>query len=53
VIDLDAALREELLDVAVGKTEPQGPADSQRDDIGWEPVPGEGASRTWKSPSLS
>jgi hypothetical protein len=42
VIDLDAALGEELFDVAVGKTEPQVPADRQGDDLGREPVPGEG-----------
>jgi hypothetical protein len=41
VVDLDAALGQELLDVSVGKTEPQVPADRQGDDLGREPVPGE------------
>ncbi len=42
VIDLDAAFGQELLDVSVGKTKPQVPADCQGDDLGREPVPGEG-----------
>jgi len=41
VIDLDPTLREKLLDVSVGKTEPQVPADRQGDDLGREPIPGE------------
>lgn len=45
VIDLDPALRQELLDVSVGKSEPQVPADCQGDDLGWEAVPGEGRAR--------
>jgi hypothetical protein len=45
VVDLDAALRQEFLDVPVGEAEPQVPADRQGDDLGWEPVPGEGRAR--------
>jgi hypothetical protein len=39
VIDLDAAFRQQLLDVSVGKTEPQVPADRQRDDLGRKRCP--------------
>ena len=42
VIDLNPALREKLLNVPVGKPEPQVPPDRQGDDLGREPVPGEG-----------
>jgi hypothetical protein len=42
VIDLYAALGQEFLDVPVRKTEPQVPPDRKGDDLGWEPVPGEG-----------
>jgi len=42
VIDLDPALGQELLDVAVGQAEPQAPPDRQRDDFAREAVPGEG-----------
>jgi hypothetical protein len=45
VVDLDAPLRQEFLDVPVGQAEPQVPADRQGDDLGWEPVPGEGRGR--------
>ena len=38
VVDLDAALGEELLDVPVGQAEPQVPAHRQGDDLGREPV---------------
>jgi hypothetical protein len=41
VIDLDAPLGEQLLDVAVGQAEAQLPADRDDDDIGWEPEAGE------------
>jgi len=47
VVDLDAAFRQELLDVSIGKTEPQVPADRQGDDFAWEPVPGEGRTGRW------
>ena len=47
VIDLDAAFRQELLDVSVGKTEPQVPADRQGDDLGREAIPGEGRAGRW------
>jgi len=42
VVDLDAALGEELFDVPVGQAEAQVPADRQGDDLGREAVPGEG-----------
>ena len=42
VIDLDAALGEELLHVPVGQAEPQVPPDRQGDDLGREAVPSEG-----------
>jgi hypothetical protein len=42
VIDLDPAFGVKLLDVPVGKPEPQVPPDRQGDDLGREPVPGEG-----------
>jgi hypothetical protein len=34
VVDLDAALNEQLLDVAIGEPEPQVPADRDDDDVG-------------------
>src|SRR5829696_8686694 len=37
VVDLDAPLGEQLLDVAVGQAKAQVPADRDDDDIGWEP----------------
>jgi hypothetical protein len=42
VIDLDAALAQQLLDVAVGKAVAQIPAHRQHDDLGQKPIPGEG-----------
>jgi hypothetical protein len=45
VVDLDTALGEQLLDIAVGQPEAQVPADSDNDDIGREPEPGEGRAR--------
>ncbi len=42
VVDLDPALGQELLDVPVGQAEPQVPPHRKRDDLGREPVPGEG-----------
>jgi hypothetical protein len=47
VVDLDAAFRQELLDVSIGKTELQVSADRQGDDLGREAVPGEGRSGRW------
>jgi hypothetical protein len=35
-------LGQKLLDISVGKTEPQVPPDRQGDDLGREAVPGEG-----------
>ena len=37
VIDLDAVLREEFLEIAIRQTEPQTPADRQRDRLSREP----------------
>jgi hypothetical protein len=45
VIDLDATLTEELLDVAVGEPVPEVPAHRQDDDLGREPEPGERRTR--------
>src|SRR6266536_3933466 len=42
VVDLDAALGQQLLDVAVGQAEPQVPAHRDDDDVVWEPEAGEG-----------
>jgi hypothetical protein len=36
VVDLDTALGEEFLDVAVGQAEAQVPADRQHDHLRWE-----------------
>jgi len=44
VVDLDAALGEQLLDVAIGQPEAQVPADRQHDHVGWEAEAGEGGS---------
>jgi hypothetical protein len=41
VIDLDAALDQEFLNVAVGQVESQIPAYGDDDDLGREPEPGE------------
>jgi hypothetical protein len=42
VVDLDAALGEQLFNIAVGQAKAQIPADRQDDDVGWEPEAGEG-----------
>jgi hypothetical protein len=42
MVHLDPALGKKLLDVRVGEAEAQVPADRQGDDLGREPVPGEG-----------
>jgi hypothetical protein len=42
VVDLNAALDEELLDVAVGQAEPQVPAHREDDYLGWKPEASEG-----------
>jgi hypothetical protein len=39
VVDLDAALGQQLLDVAVGQAVAQVPADRGRDHLGWERNP--------------
>jgi hypothetical protein len=41
VVDLDAAFDEEFLDVAVGQTEAEVPADREHDHIRWEAEAGE------------
>jgi hypothetical protein len=46
VVDLDASLGEQLLDVAVGQTEAQVPAHRQHNDVRWEAEAGEGAPVT-------
>ncbi len=46
VIDLDAALGQELLDVPVGETEPQVPPDGEGDDVRREPVADERRTRS-------
>jgi len=45
VVDLDAALGEDLFDVPVGEAEPQVPPDRQGDDLRGEAIPGEGRGR--------
>jgi hypothetical protein len=42
VVDLDPALGEQFLDIAIGQAEAQVPADGQHNHIGWEPEAGEG-----------
>jgi hypothetical protein len=42
VVDLDAALVQELLDVPIGQAEPQVPPHGQGDDLRREAVTGEG-----------
>jgi hypothetical protein len=42
VVDLDATLGQQLLDVPVGEAEAQIPADRYDNDIGWEAEAGEG-----------
>jgi hypothetical protein len=49
VVDLDATLDEELLEVAVGQAEAQVPADRQHDHVGWETEAGEGRLRDWRA----
>jgi len=53
VVDLDPSLGEELLHVPVGQAEPQVPADRQGDDLGREPVPGEGGAWGWAETSMT
>jgi hypothetical protein len=45
VVDLDAALSQKFLYIAIGQPEAQIPADRQHDDVGWEAEAGEG--RPW------
>jgi len=45
VVDIDPALGEQLLNVAVGQTEAQVPADRQHNHVGREAEAGEGRSR--------
>jgi hypothetical protein len=44
MVDLDAALGEEFLEVAVGQAESQIPADREHDHVGREAEAGEGRS---------
>jgi hypothetical protein len=44
MVHLDTALGEQFLDVAVGQSKAQVPADRQDDDVGWEPEASEGRS---------
>jgi hypothetical protein len=55
VVDLDATLGEQLLDIAVGQAEAQVPADGEHDDVGWEAEAGKGRSRKrgWASAAAS
>ena len=52
VVDLDPALGQQLLDVAVGQAEAQLPADREDDDIEWEAKPAKAdrvaAGRGWR-----
>ena len=45
VVSLDTTLGEEFLDVAVGQSEAQVPADRQDNHVGWEAEAGEGRPR--------
>jgi hypothetical protein len=45
VVDLHAALGQELLDVAIGQAKAEVPADCDDDDVGWEAEAGEGGLR--------
>jgi hypothetical protein len=49
VVDLDTALDERLLHVAVRQPEAQVPADGNDDDVGRETEAGEGGSCSWSS----
>ncbi len=42
MVDLDAALGEQLLEVAMRQAEPQVPAHCNDDRLGWEAEPGKG-----------
>jgi hypothetical protein len=39
VVDLDATLTEQLLDIPIGESIPQIPAQGEHDDLRWEPEP--------------
>jgi hypothetical protein len=41
MVDLDAALREEFLEIPVGQSVAQAPLHSDQNDLRWEPEPGE------------
>jgi hypothetical protein len=41
VVDLDAAFGEQFLDVTVGESVAQVPANRDHDHVGWEPKDGE------------
>jgi hypothetical protein len=44
VVDLDPAVGEQLLDVAIGQPEAQVSANRQHDHLGWKAEAGEGRS---------
>src|SRR5215207_4256273 len=46
MVDLDPALGQQLLDIAIGQGEAQVSADGEDDDIGWEAEAGEGGPRS-------
>jgi hypothetical protein len=48
VVDLDAALGQQLFDVAIGQAEAEVPADRDDDDVGREAEAGEGGLRDWE-----
>jgi hypothetical protein len=53
VVDLDPAFGEKLFHVPVGEAETQVPPDRQGDDLGREPVAGEGRTGGWGGARVS
>jgi hypothetical protein len=45
VVDLDAALGKQLLDITIGQAKAQVPADGNDDHVGWEAEAGEDGAR--------
>jgi hypothetical protein len=52
VVDVDPALGEQFLDIAVRKAEAQVPADRQHDQLGWEAEAGEGRAHSGSKPRV-
>jgi hypothetical protein len=50
VVDVDATLGQQFLDIPVGQPEPQIPAHREHDHIRWEAEPGE--RRTTQNPKI-